>query len=113
MTGILSVLTATGGRVLRILSPLQLDVNSFAPATCQGRLLLQSDGTITRQTSGTDNSSTLGNWFVPTTAAVGVGYWVKFTLLTGTAWNSGPVSGVLTNLATDRKSTRLNSSHVD
>jgi hypothetical protein len=52
------------------------------------------------------------NWYSPTTTGIGSGYDIKFTLLSGDAWDAGLVSGTAYNLSTDRQLT-LSSTSTD
>lgn len=52
------------------------------------------------------------NWYSPTTTSIGASYDIRFTLLTGDAWNAGLVSGTAYNLGTDRQ-LALSSSSTD
>ncbi len=44
-------------------------------------------------------------WYLPFTTGIGNGYWIKFTLSSGSAWDSGPVSGTLYQLSSTRSLT--------
>lgn len=43
------------------------------------------------------------NWYSPTTTGIGSSYDIKFTLVSGTAWDAGLVSGTAYNLGSDRQ----------
>jgi hypothetical protein len=60
-----------------------------------------SNGTI--DYLGNTKISGPNNWYSPTTTGIGASYDIKFTLLAGTAWNAGLVSGTAYNLSTDRQ----------
>jgi hypothetical protein len=68
-------------------------------------------GTYTAVTNGTQTAATVGsleysscdpNWYSPTTAAIGNSYWVKFTLNSGSAWDSGLVNNTVYALTSNR-----------
>jgi hypothetical protein len=69
-------------------------------------------GTYTAVTNGTqtatsssfafDYSSCDPNWYSPTTAAIGNSYWVKVTLNSGSAWDSGLVNNTVYALTSNR-----------
>lgn len=52
------------------------------------------------------------SWFTPTTAGIGSSYQIRFTLLTGNAWDAGLTSGTLYALSSARTLT-WSSSTVD
>lgn len=52
------------------------------------------------------------NWYSPTTTGIGSSYDIKFTLVSGTAWDTGLVSGTAYNLGSDRQIT-LSSTSTD
>jgi hypothetical protein len=66
-------------------------------------LTLSTDGTfgITHDFEYPDETVP-ANWFSPTTAGIGSSYQVRFTLLTGAAWDSGLTSGVAYALSSAR-----------
>jgi len=68
-------------------------------------------GTYTAVTNGTQTAISNGmveysscdpNWYLPTTAAIGNSYWVKFTLNSGSAWDSGLVNNTVYALTSNR-----------
>lgn len=58
-------------------------------------LTFNPDGTLTvvNTCNLSESTSVPANWYLPTTGAIGAGYRVEFTLVSGNAWNSGLVSG--------------------
>ena len=44
-------------------------------------------------------------WYAPATTGIGAGYWVKLTLTSGSAWDTGLVSGTLYQLTSTRSFT--------
>ncbi len=69
------------------------DVKPFVNASAA--ILFASGGSITyvgNQCSGPNA------WYLPFTAGIGAGYWIRATLSSGAAWDSGPVSGTLYQL---------------
>lgn len=51
----------------------------------------------------TGNQSTgPATWYDPTTTGVGSGFWIKFTLSSGSAWDAGLVSGTLYQISSAR-----------
>lgn len=71
-----------------------------APDAAIGAIQLNTDGTITYTGSGSGGAS---NWHAPTTAGIGSSRWVKFTLASGTAWDSGLAAGTVHALSTARQ----------
>lgn len=69
-------------------------------------------GTYTAVTNGTQTATSTSfsfeysscdpNWYLPTTAAIGNSYWVKFTLNSGSAWDSGLVNNTVYALTSNR-----------
>lgn len=60
-----------------------IGVNSFASIT------LGSNGVVSYSGGNTDNTSPGANWFSPTQAGVGSLYWVRATVTSGTATDTG------------------------
>lgn len=76
------------------------DVKPFISASAA--ILFASGGSITyvgNQSAGPNA------WYLPFTTGIGSGYWIKFTLSSGSAWDSGPVSGTLYQLSSTRSLT--------
>jgi hypothetical protein len=67
-------------------------------------LTLNPDGTITyvNQMADPEISVVPLNWYLPTTAAIGNNYRVRFTLQSGFAWTAGLTSGTLYALSSAR-----------
>lgn len=80
-----------------------LDAVSFY-ATVAGTVTLNTNGTMTATDNGlTQSLSTCSpNWYSPTTVGIGSSYWVKFTLDTGNAWDSGLVNNTVYALSSAR-----------
>ena len=57
-----------------------------------------TNGTI----SGAGYTGGPTNWYSPTTTSIGNSYWIRFTLQSGAAWNTGLVSGTIYALSTAR-----------
>lgn len=76
------------------------DVKPFVSASAA--IIFASGGSITyvgNQCSG----PTL--WFAPATTGIGNSYWIRFTLQSGAAWDSGVTSGALNQLNSSRSLT--------
>jgi len=85
-------------------------VNGFAPSSYATRILnatatalirFSNDGTIKRSSNG-GALTTIGNWYLPTTASIGVtpGYWLYTTVTSGTLTTG--TTGAWTQLSVDR-----------
>lgn len=76
------------------------DVKPFVNASAA--IIFASGGSITyvgNQSTGPTR------WYEPATTGIGNGYWIKFTLTSGAAWDSGPVDGTLYQLSSSRSLT--------
>jgi hypothetical protein len=62
-----------------------------------------TNGTQTAASTGAfENSSCDPNWYSPTTTSIGNSYWVKFTLNSGAAWDTGLVNNTVYALTSNR-----------
>lgn len=76
------------------------DVKPFVNAAAA--ILFASGGSITyvgNQCSGPTR------WYEPATTGIGNGYWIRLTLSSGAAWDTGLVSGTLYQLSSTRSFT--------
>lgn len=76
------------------------DVKPFINASAA--ILFASGGSITyvgNQSAGPTR------WYEPATTGIGNGYWIRLTLSSGAAWDSGLVSGTLYQLSSTRSFT--------
>lgn len=71
-------------------------------AGISGTYTAVTNGTQTASSTGIDYSSCDPNWYLPTTTAIGNSYWVKFTLNSGAAWNSGLINNTVYALTSNR-----------
>lgn len=103
MSGFLGALAAvSSGAVVSPLTPLSLTCFGLLGTTHSGTINFNTDGTISRSVSSPDSSSILSNWFLPTTAAIGSSFFIRFVLSTGTTWTAGLVDGTLYSLSVVR-----------
>jgi hypothetical protein len=81
----------------------QLESANEVGTTAVGTLSFNSNGTISLTETYEYQVVTLPtNWFTPTVANIGSSYEIRFTLLSGAAWDSGLVSGTLYPLSSNR-----------
>jgi hypothetical protein len=81
----------------------QLESINEVGTTATGTLSFNSDGTISLTENYEYQVVTLpSNWYSPTTTDIGSGYQIRFTLLSGSAWDAGLVSGTLYALSSNR-----------
>lgn len=83
------------------LAPMSVrDVKPFVNASAA--IIFASGGSITyvgNQSAGPNA------WYLPFTAGIGSSYWIKFTLVSGSAWDSGLASGAISALSSSRSLT--------
>lgn len=91
--------TGSSGPTLGVqsLGSMVLEGNTPSSSNRVASLTLNPDGTITyvNQMADPEISVVPTNWYLPTTAAIGAGYRVRFTLQSGFAWTAGLTSGTL------------------
>jgi hypothetical protein len=93
MTGGQQMLMAGAGTFVSG-TPWDVSATAATGVTTQSRLIFNTDGTITKLVTGTstgaDGSS---NWWIPTTAGVGSGFFARFTATAG-AWTDSTGASV-------------------
>lgn len=98
--------TAAGAGAALPLGTFQLQAESFdeVGSTFTATATVNTNGTIT----GSGNFEYVNaivpakNWYTPTTTGIGSSYQVRFTLVSGPAWNAGLTSGVAYALTSAR-----------
>lgn len=106
MSGVMMMMF--GGKGAGVNNPIP-DINLYAyfyggiPSVS---VTVKADGSIA--VSGIDQdggagSTSGGGWYSPTTAGIGSGYWVRMTLLSGTAPGTSPGLGTWLQLSSDRQ----------
>lgn len=95
-----------GGSSFLPLGTMNLFAESFdnIGTTDVGTITFNTDGTIAGVVTDFENPSVVlpSNWYSPTTGGIGSSFQVRFTLTSGTAWDSGLVSGTLYALSSAR-----------
>jgi hypothetical protein len=71
-------------------------------SSMSGTYTAVTNGTQTAAASTGDLSTYDTNWYTPTTVSIGNSYWVKFTLNSGSAWDSGLVNNTVYALTSNR-----------
>lgn len=87
------------------LGAMALGGTSIVSANYGVGITLNGNGTVSflNEMNAAQTTPSPRNWYSPTTAGIGTGYRVRFTLQSGTPWSGGLASGTLYALSSDRQ----------